>query len=298
MEFRCRDLPEAGILLVPPSSPDYQELLADIEYRLNHPVEGSMPRIDSPSLDELSLAASAILLNRSGKSVVAWSLIWDCEDFNGHTYPTTYVCGVGGYPSLLLPFGLSDQHRKLFEYWHVILPGSKRRIVGGSMIGDNTDVRLPTRDEMWKGGGFGFSGSRSQLFADRLKSVTFSLDGIFFTDGEFVGPNRGQLWEHIFHAAEAYQQIIRTVKHAVDDHSESHIVFQEIESLTGPLPDVPPPPPPPNTKVGPEVFRQDALYSIARRLSHMKQLLGDEKTVQTILSWADAQVPQFHRRDN
>lgn len=35
--FRCEDLRSAGLILVPPSSPDYDPLLADIQRRIDHP---------------------------------------------------------------------------------------------------------------------------------------------------------------------------------------------------------------------------------------------------------------------
>ena len=65
--------------------------------------------------------------------------------------------------------------RKLYGYWHVILPGSKRRIRGSSMFGDNTDVGPPQPDELWKGGVVGAGGGRRPL--GPLKSITLALDG-------------------------------------------------------------------------------------------------------------------------
>jgi hypothetical protein len=43
MEFYCEDLPLHGVVLIPPSSPDYDSLLADIQRRIDHPVAGSPP---------------------------------------------------------------------------------------------------------------------------------------------------------------------------------------------------------------------------------------------------------------
>jgi hypothetical protein len=81
--------------------------------------------------------------------------------------------------SLLEPFGLDERTRKLYGYWHVILPGSKRGIRANRMFGD-TDVRLPQTDERWTGDGFG-GGGGSRRPLDPLKSVTLVLDGVFFS---------------------------------------------------------------------------------------------------------------------
>jgi hypothetical protein len=45
MEYHCEDLPRYGVALLPPSSPEYAVLLADIEKRLANPIPGSMPRL-------------------------------------------------------------------------------------------------------------------------------------------------------------------------------------------------------------------------------------------------------------
>jgi hypothetical protein len=46
MEYHCEDLPRYGVALLPPSSPEYAVLLADIEKRLANPIPGSMPQLD------------------------------------------------------------------------------------------------------------------------------------------------------------------------------------------------------------------------------------------------------------
>ncbi len=55
MTFRCEDLPDFGLVLVPPSSPDYEPLFADIQRRVDHSLE--------------KRETSAILVNQSEKSI-------------------------------------------------------------------------------------------------------------------------------------------------------------------------------------------------------------------------------------
>jgi hypothetical protein len=88
-------------------------------------------------------------------------------------------------------------------YWQTVLPGSKRYLGGGQMIVDDSDVRPPQGDDVWKGavvGGYGSGGSHTQKPAQR---VTLAMDGVFFADGQFAGPNRGMLWEQVVSQAEA-----------------------------------------------------------------------------------------------
>src|SRR5439155_6048382 len=67
----CEDLPRYGLLLVPPSSEDYNALLADIQHRVNGPAEGSPPFPEKfrPRIIPEDRPTSAILLNRSGKTI-------------------------------------------------------------------------------------------------------------------------------------------------------------------------------------------------------------------------------------
>ena len=144
MEFYCEDLPQHGVVLIPPSSPEYDPLLADIRRRLNNPVEGSPPIPDSmrAQISDEDAEVSAILLNRSQNGIAAIYQVWTFEEANGRKYSSSI--GAGSNPSLLLPFGIPEKSLKLYGYWHVILPGSKRYLnANGEQVGDNTDVRPP-----------------------------------------------------------------------------------------------------------------------------------------------------------
>jgi len=157
MKFRCEDLPQYGVVLIPPSSPEYAALIADIQNRVANPLSGSAPQ--SPDDDDPA-APTMILCNRSQTPIAAVARIWRFEPEDGR--PTTSVPSTPWRgTSLLEPFGLNERTRKLYGYWHVILPGSKRGIRGTRMFGDNTDVRPPEADELWTGGSFGpVAGSR------------------------------------------------------------------------------------------------------------------------------------------
>jgi hypothetical protein len=69
--FQCEDLSDFGLVLVPPSSPDYEPLLAEIQRRVEYPLE--------------KRETSAILLNDRGKSIAAIDAVWRYEDIAEHT---------------------------------------------------------------------------------------------------------------------------------------------------------------------------------------------------------------------
>jgi hypothetical protein len=184
MTFQCEDLPNFGLVLVPPSSPDYEPPFAEIARRVECPRE--------------KRETSAILVNNS----------------DGARLATGY--------GLLLPFSASAAALKIMTYRTAILPGSRRYLWEHGIAGDNTDVRGPEHDEVWKGGiifGSGTGGGHCTP-ALPIKSVTLILHGVFFLDGEFAaiaraGRDRG----------------IATVE-----------ILREIEEPTGPPPKHPPAP--------------------------------------------------------
>src|SRR5580658_3727043 len=110
-------------------------------------------------------------------------LVWRYEEAGGRIYTRSYA--MPSARRVLLPFGASPSSLKLQTYWSTILPGSKRYVGENEMAGDNTDVRLPADDEIWKGGGGGGAGGGNRTSATPIKSVTLNIDGVFFTDGEF-----------------------------------------------------------------------------------------------------------------
>src|SRR5205085_1298680 len=115
--------PRYGLLLVPPSSEDYNALLADIQHRVNGPAEGSPPFPEKfrPRIIPEDRPTSAILLNRSGKTIAGLQAVWRVETETGRTF--RHSRGMLSPHGLLLPFGRRDESTlKLYTYWNTVLP--------------------------------------------------------------------------------------------------------------------------------------------------------------------------------
>lgn len=295
MEFHCEDLPQYGVVLVPPSSPEYDLLLADIQRRIDHPVEGSPPLPESihGRISEQDRETSAILLNRSPHGITAIQQVWSFQEANGRAY--TSAIGGGWNPSVLLPFGIPEKLLKLYGYWHVILPGSKRYLSGnGEQVGDNSDVRPPEPDEVWTGG---VMSTRAGGDCSRgpMKKVTLTLDGVFFDDGGFVGPNQKGLWEQIVFSAEAHLRLTTIARHGHDSGVAPQKILAEIETVTGPAADRPPAPPPPSGAAIQETYGELVLQMLAWRIGMTRKSQGDERTVHMIMAWGDTRLPHFRK---
>jgi hypothetical protein len=299
VNFVCEDLPRHGLLLVPPSSQDYDALLAEIQSRANAPVEGSPPFPERfrPRIIPEDRPTSAILLNRSTKAIVGLQAVWRYETETGRSF--RHSSGMLS-TMVLLPFNRRDESAmKLYAYWNTILPGSKRYLGESGMVGDNTDVRPPAHDEEWRGGMSGGRGGGGTSSREPIRQVTLALDGVFFLDGEFVGPDGEKMFEHTVADAEAHRIVAKVAK---DGHSKGlppAEILAQIEKITGVAPERPPMLRNfPNAAAKDEDFRAAALQTIAYQLGMRRRFpqgSNDEQTIYSIISWNDVILPNFRK---
>jgi hypothetical protein len=291
MEFRCEDLARHGVVLLPPGAPGYDAAREDIRKRAEQPVAGSPPMPESmrPRVDD---RPAAILVNRAATPIASIYQVWTFEEAGGRTY--TSSIGGGTNSSVLLPFGLDDRVLKLFAYWHTILPGSKRLINwDGEIAGDNSDVRAPVGDEVWTGGWMGGRGGGIRA-RGAVERVTFTLDGVFFTDGAFAGPDRGGLWEQTVFSAEAMVEAARLARRLHDDGAPPTRILDEIRAALGGTAEHIGPPPHRGSPA-PEEYRKWAREQVWERLAMSREHGGEDRAVYMLLGWGDARVPEFRK---
>jgi hypothetical protein len=211
-EVRYEGVPGAVLIFVPPSADGYAALVREIEARslqtaARYPGQAGLDASEtdgweSPDQHDSSL----IFMNRSERPVVLMQVFWLFELLGGREVVGS--CAWAGNEALLLPYGQTPSMRTAGAYWWSILPGSKRYIANGSaVIGDNTDVRPPADEEIWRGGfvmGFGGGGVSEPRQAVRL---TISITGAYFDNGDFAGTNRSRLFEQISAKAKTRSEI-------------------------------------------------------------------------------------------
>jgi hypothetical protein len=289
MGLVCEDLARYGAVLIPPYTPEYFELLADIEHRLQSRPEGAPPIKDGAisRTSEHDTGGSAILVNRADVAIASIAYVWS----------GTLTCAPGTNPSVLLPFGLDDRSRKIHAYWNTICPGSKRLMTcDGMLFGDNTDVRSPAADELSQGGWCGVGAGRG---SDRPKPVKLTLDGVFFVDGGFAGPNQLGSWEHTVSAAEECLAYAALAREARSKGTPSAEFFAQVQALTGQTDERRMPIRMAHywrsTPLDPEPIRKYERQMAGWRVLSMRKSLGDEAALARVEAWADAPVPKFHK---
>jgi hypothetical protein len=241
-------------------------------------------------------AGSAALHNRSHSAIVSVAFMWIFSDPTGRTQRHCFLPGTN--PSIILPFGLDQRQMKIHAYQGAIFSGSRRILkTDGSISGDNSDVRPPGEDEVWREGTFCVrAGSPPR---DGLEPVKLTLDGVIFADGAFAGPNNLGLFEHAVFAAEAHLECAALARQARENSQSPAVFFSDIKTRAGIDGSRTPPPPPPralrSNQADPEPIRTYERNSLGRKLFALREHFGDESILARIEAWADAAAPKFHR---
>lgn len=237
---------------------------------------------------------SVILLNQSERAIALLQVLWQYTLADGRSYLDS-IAWVGN-KILLLLFHLSEGQKKVFEYWHSIFPDSKRYLApGGVVVGDNTDVRLPTGDEIWHGGYVSGSGSPMQEPRYPVQSLTVSIDGAFFLDGEFVGKNHRMMFEEVSSAGAAHLSIARLAKEKTAEGYSPKAVLEAIEKLTRPVGERRPRPVVPSRNTLAEAFEKQALVYAGWDIASMRKFQNDDQVLRVIDGWGSIELPHFRK---
>lgn len=285
----CEDLAYCGVFLIPPGGPEYQALVADIEKRdSGRRFVHEAGTFDITRDHQLAVA----LLNSANQAIASIAYFWHVRLPDDRVVSHGFQPGAN--PSILLPFGLTARSKRFHRYWNCIFPGSKRLIrFRGGMVGDNTDVRPPEPDELsestfWLG--LGSPPRRGE------QPIKFVLDGVFFEDGSFAGPNQLGSWEHTVAAAEMCRELGELARDAQTRKTGASEFFEQVRVLSGHSEgEGHPPPPPPSLAGRGEILREHERRVAGSRIHEMRREMADELVMRQVAEWADIVFPPFRR---
>jgi hypothetical protein len=298
-DVRYEGVPGAGLIFVPPSTDVYSALVKEIEARsletaARYPGQAGF---DVSEIDGWELPdqhdRSVVFINQGERPVALLQILWLFELLGGREIVGS--CAWAGNEALLLPYGQTPSMRTAGAYWWSILPGSKRYIAHGSVvIGDNTDVRPPTDEEIWRGGfvmGFGGGGVSEPRQAVRL---TISVTGAFFDNGDFAGTNRSRLFEQISAKAKARSEIAelasaggksaQSILDGIERKAKEFGALPEISLL-------------PDESIPSAVYDKIAFREVADNIKGSRSAVGEQATVRNIRTWRDVVLPVFRKLD-
>jgi hypothetical protein len=208
-----RDLAEFGLPLIGPESVGFAALVRDMEDR-------PQPFAAFPITD---LDTAAVLLNQSGKAIIALAYVWRCTTADGKIIPSR--CATLG-SSAQMDF-LSGQGGVTQDLGNFILPGSKRLITERGMFGNNLDVLPP--ETLSCGGGWisgGGGGPRRNRIKTEITEIELVLDFVLLEDGLCAGPDEWGLFDSLRGGVERQLETARDVVAALRNGASRGHVFE------------------------------------------------------------------------
>lgn len=182
-----RDLRTFGLEFVTPETEQFSNLLQAIQDR---------PQSIRPPAVVDADAPAAVLLNQSGKAIVALAYCWKYTAADADVRTSRYS-NLGSSMQMEALTGRAEVSKDRYSF---ILPGSKRLITEKGMFGDNSDV-LPPDSAARGGGGVGWGGGgriRRGPGQEEITDIELGLDIVFFEDGLCVGPDEFGLFNSVF----------------------------------------------------------------------------------------------------
>jgi hypothetical protein len=262
-----KDLPEHGLIIIGPSDPSFDALLA-----------GHLKGEPNEVLDNLK-PFSFFVENRSKQTVVAYTLEW-CftkPDGTNDCYRQSVV-----NPRPLMDGG-GDLPEVMVEQSGRIKPASSRffSLIAADGSGGFRVPVSPEEAEQFKRGLKPDRWALLQRYGAELSKysdITFSLDGAFFDDGTFIGPNTTGLFEQTMAQINAKRDLLNEITHSLSKAGKSKdAVFRELEDTTK-QPKVSL-----DSKSTPEDHYKYHRRFYAAEILRSRGVLGDEKALATAL---------------
>jgi hypothetical protein len=212
-----RDLASFGLPLVTPAQPEFASLARDVESR-PQPF-GSWPIGD--------VANAAVLLNETGKAIVAISYWWSYTDERGGARRSHY----SNLASSMQLDVLTGRSQVTHDLGTFILPRSKRLITERGMFGNNLDVL----DRKQFGGGGGYAGAGGGGFRQggelEIVAVELVLDLAILEDGACVGPDEARLVDSLVSDLELIRNTAQQAASALRYGASPGHVFEMLRPL-------------------------------------------------------------------
>lgn len=200
MKFNIKDLPEHGILLMPPSDPTV--------------TKGKTVLIDPYSV---------LLKNTGTRAIVGYSIKWECSD--GKTQTSARDLSLDRIflyiDEVVLLYGEeSDRRLILNRLDDVIKPNSTWLIANDYPPREiNQEVNAELNE-----------GAIAEVNA-ACPTMTVTLDGIFFDDGTFVGPDTTDFFTRVKTQMDVRYEIFEGVRNELKSGKTPEEVFRGLEQI-------------------------------------------------------------------
>ena len=229
LQINVRDLPEHGISLMTASDPSFEK-------RISAVLKGKPDAL----VDALK-PFSVFLMNSSDKAIVAYNLNWKLMKADG----TIITRKSGGANSGALMYGGSPGFEHVSTITgHAIRPGSGRFVSLGFSLSedDSTGISavitgsedrgtLARLEKVTKEYTPSAIAKDASAELRQYSNITVVVDGIFFEDGSFIGPDETDFFAYVKAGVDAKYALLREVKTHLDDNRDLLDIFKGLEEL-------------------------------------------------------------------
>ncbi|HEV7376817.1 MAG TPA: hypothetical protein VGN95_19030 [Pyrinomonadaceae bacterium] len=234
VKINKKDFPNQGIVIISPSDPTFDELMADlVKRRPGFPAEEFKP--------------FSIFIKNTGKhSIVAYKLRWECMKEDG---TVIYKDSSFSAAWTLMNSG-PDHEQAIAQATTIIRPNSIWFI---SLNSDPLSIYGPATKSDFSNQGHSVINSaeleqnqqllqNSEKIADlrranaselaKYTNITIRLDGIFFDDGSFVGQDTSGFFDAVKAEVDSNQDFLREIQNGLQQGKSATEVSKQVESLT------------------------------------------------------------------
>src|SRR5581483_9275392 len=255
IEIKGKGLPAYGLTVVALNDPQYNDMMSDFF--------GDNP----PELVKIAAPTSVFLINGSDKVIIAYDLTYDFRAADG-------TVNSNEYSSIFMPALIDWPRERLAEdQAAVILPGRARLISPMFSFGGLTKGQLPPS--------FGNESDEKRLKKEMMSaikmtlewtsSLTITLDGVFFEDGSFVGPDASEFFENtkatITARRDLLEWFVASVRKRERKGESPDIVFSELEAVVKEMPR-------PTSQGASADFYKNEKLGLAQEMLRMKDRIG------------------------
>ena len=276
-----KDLPEHGLKIIGPSDPSFDGLLKSA-------LEG-----EQSALVEDVRPFSIFIKNDGNKAIVAYQLTWELDGPEGRiiSYQPSYA-----NPRVFFDEDVDKSDNLTGKEGNIIKPKATRlfsmaKFIGGQLGGNIGALAAPLDEteasEAQQKAQNGVRSSAMQRIHATLKrgtNLTVSIDGAFFEDGTFVGPDTTGFFADFKAQTDARRDILVEIAHRLNRGETHDAIFSRIDKLAN-APDAP------EEYMGTPKGHYHLFKRLnAREIAGMPGAIGREKTIAFLMYQLNKQI--------
>ncbi len=218
ISMNIKDLPERGIRIISPTDAQFDNLLEDFLH--NHSKQQNRPEIST----DIIRAFSVFMQNTGQENVVGYWLIWELTNIEGKTVSHVKTFLNGSYIAQSRgktagpEIGRDQFVVKPNEFQFVSLLPISEESSGAIYSGNKSKDYRGHYDDQRLAASNRDSARAIDLLIKELKetvSIIVSVDGAFFEDGLYVGPNKTNFFERVHAQYEAKRDLYAKIQRII-----------------------------------------------------------------------------------